>query len=104
MNRFVLLFLLLGLAACSDDPQQRSEDGDLEAKGEILGGTISDDMLPLESVASQSPPMEGEEERLAALGDEGAEETGADETSEEGDETTDQPVPPSAAPDEADEI
>lgn len=103
MIRFALFSVLLGLAACSDDPLQRGGDSDLEAKGEILGGTISDDMLPLESVASQSPPMEGEEERLAGLSEEEAEESGADEAMEEGDETPDQPPPPPAPSQEAGE-
>ena len=54
-----LIAPLLLLAACEDDAGQvdTSETGGT-AEGEILGGTISDDMLPLEELTSTSPPAE----------------------------------------------
>ncbi|XUU61886.1 hypothetical protein ACRAQ6_06370 [Erythrobacter sp. HA6-11] len=67
MTRLIILAPLAFVAACSGEPEERVGGEDLEAKGEILGGTISDDMLPLESVTSQSPPLAGEEERLQQL-------------------------------------
>lgn len=57
--------LLFVLTACSQEQAAEDVTEDAGAKGEILGGTISDDMLPLESRASRSPPLAGEEERLA---------------------------------------
>lgn len=50
--RFVLAPLCL-LAACGDDPVPVDE-GRL-ASGEVLEGTISDDMLPLDRLRSQAP-------------------------------------------------
>ncbi|MBD2842765.1 hypothetical protein [Erythrobacter rubeus] len=49
------------LAACgSDDPSGEdtaaNEGG--EVTGNVLGGSISDDMLPLDQLTSQSPPIE----------------------------------------------
>ena len=49
--------LLLPLAACGDDaPAVDTSQTGGKAAGEILGGTISDDMLPLEELTSTSPP------------------------------------------------
>ena len=44
------------LAACESEsaPPPVEDDGRATAEGEVLGGTISDDMLPLRS---QSPPQ-----------------------------------------------
>ncbi len=54
-----LIVPLLLLAACEDDAAQvdTPETGG-KAEGEVLGGTISDDMLPLEELTSTSPPAE----------------------------------------------
>jgi len=52
----VFLPLVLALAACGGDPAP-SADG-ASASGEVLEGSISDAMLPLDSVQSQSPPLE----------------------------------------------
>ncbi|MEM9501415.1 MAG: hypothetical protein AAF941_06165 [Pseudomonadota bacterium] len=53
--------LALSIAACGDDtdPQaSRTAEQGGEVAGDVLGGTISDDMLPLEELRSQSPPAE----------------------------------------------
>jgi len=53
--RIAALALLALLAACGD-----KKDGGPERKtaaGEVLGGSISDAMLPLDTVQSQSPPL-----------------------------------------------
>ena len=50
---------LLILAGCDDDPQPEPTAGS-GAAGEVQGGTISDAMLPIESVTSQAPSR-GEE-------------------------------------------
>lgn len=51
------LALALVLAACDGPADQRGSSDDRAAEGEVLGGTISDEMLPLESVQSQSPSL-----------------------------------------------
>lgn len=50
---------LLALTACEDeaDTAVSTETGG-EAAGEILGGSISDDMIALEELTSTSPPAE----------------------------------------------
>jgi len=52
----------LALAACEDEAaiEEPIETGG-EAAGEVLGGTISDEMLPLEQLTS-TPPLVDEEE------------------------------------------
>lgn len=46
------------LAACSGDPAgTRDNSGEEMAEGEVLGGSISDAMIPLETVRSQSPAL-----------------------------------------------
>ena len=46
------------LAACESEsaPPPVEDDGRATAEGEVLGGTISDEMLPLDTLRSQSPP------------------------------------------------
>ncbi|MFV0643017.1 MAG: hypothetical protein ACK5NN_00725 [Sphingomonadaceae bacterium] len=49
---------LMFLAACNNtgnDAENKTADGS-SAQGEVLGGTISDSMLPLDQLKSQSPP------------------------------------------------
>ncbi len=53
-NHFAASAILL-LAACGSEPAPDTEAGG-KAAGEVLGGTISDDMIALEQLTSQSPP------------------------------------------------
>ena len=64
MNRFAPMLLpILLLGACKDEvPAESPEDARRKAEGEVLGGTISDDMLPLDRLQSQSPPLDGDGE------------------------------------------
>ena len=57
MKRFAMIATAsLALAACSDDPAPVEDSEEvLDARGEVLGGTISDTMLPLDTVTSQAP-------------------------------------------------
>jgi hypothetical protein len=59
---------LLALAACdSSDPEQASAAGG-RAEGEVLGGTISDEMIPLDQLRSQSPPLRAAPTGVATAG------------------------------------
>lgn len=79
MKRFGLcLMASLALASCGDDAAPVEQgDEDATARGEVLGGTISDDMLPLDTVRSQAPSLaiegagEGEEAGTGASDAEG---------------------------------
>ncbi|MEE4288559.1 MAG: hypothetical protein V2J14_04255 [Erythrobacter sp.] len=54
--------MALALSACGDDAADTAGDGSAETggtvSGDIRGGTISDAMIPLEQLRSQSPPLE----------------------------------------------
>ena len=52
----LFLSLLVALAGCGGGDTV-AEGERKTAAGEVLGGTISDDMLPLDTVTSQSPPL-----------------------------------------------
>ena len=59
---FAKVFALLAtgavLASCeSETAPPPAQDEGRAAKGEVLGGTINDDMLPLDTLRSQSPPQ-----------------------------------------------
>ncbi len=86
------------LSACGDDAAQVDQtvaQGG-KAAGEVLGGTISDDMLPLDTLTSQSPPAKLSPEEGGPAIDESAG-TGAEEGA--GDEPA-QPVEGSASQEE----
>lgn len=53
--------LLLALSACEDEPEITVEDDGREATGEVLEGSISDAMLPIDQVRSQAPLAAPEE-------------------------------------------
>ncbi len=90
-----LAALCVVLAACGDDPAPgEQEDASRDARGEVLGGTISDDMLPLDTVRSQSPPLVKAEEG-------GEDSSGVDSTDEPAAE--DPPTDESAAQEEPEE-
>lgn len=68
----ILLMLGAGaLAACGEKSAPPQETGDAAAqgaKGEVIGGTITDDMLPLDRLRSQSPPMSEDKPAGSASG------------------------------------
>lgn len=55
-RRLALLPLIVALAACGGS-EERAEGERKTAAGEVLGGSISDDMLPLDTVTSESAPL-----------------------------------------------
>ena len=55
IRAFILLSAGALVAACSgEQTAERDISGELAAEGEVLGGSISDAMIPVESVRSQS--------------------------------------------------
>jgi hypothetical protein len=61
MNRpAILAALALFAAGCTDEAAAPSDRGG-EAAGEVLGGSISDAMIPLDQLSSQAPlaPRQG---------------------------------------------
>jgi hypothetical protein len=62
MTRSAILALALALlaSACTEDAAVPTEQGDTAA-GEVLGGEISDAMIPLDQIESQAPlaPRQG---------------------------------------------
>ena len=80
MKRAVLLALVMMVAACDGQTDSPAEQRG-EASGEVLGGTISDDMIPLEQLRSEAPLVPRRSAAPAAAGaDDGAE--GEDPASE----------------------
>ena len=92
-----VMTLLFALSACGGGAEEAANERKTAA-GEVLGGSISDAMLPLDTVQSQGPPL-----REAPRG-----EAGAAVTAGEGDapaapptpETTPAPVASAATPPE----
>jgi len=60
--------LLLALSACGDEGDLAVENDGREASGEVLEGSISDAMLPLDQVRSQAPLAAPEETAAPASG------------------------------------
>lgn len=96
MNRVLAASALaLALAACGDKAEQPADDT-RSAEGEVLGGTIDDAMLPLDTVKSQSPPLR-ESPSPSSGADEPAE---AGDRAEEGEEPDAEPIAEAAPEDE----
>ena len=81
MKRLTIIALgALTLAACQEQAGDQGAAGDAQrAEGEVLGGTIDDSMLPLDTVTSQAPP-------LRQAPSEGSSGESEDATGEDGDE------------------
>ncbi|WAT19212.1 hypothetical protein OZN62_06505 [Aurantiacibacter sp. MUD11] len=54
-SKMLLFAPVLLLAACGDEAEVDTEDDGREASGEVLEGSISDAMLPVDRVRSQAP-------------------------------------------------
>jgi hypothetical protein len=96
--RSLIAVSVLVLAACdSSDPAQTAPGG-ARAEGEVLGGTISDEMIPLDQLRSQSPPLRPEPTGGATgtartpAASEAADGDAAEEPAEETPEPADEPV------------
>lgn len=106
-SRVILIAPLVLLAACGDDvPAETEEDAQREAAGEVLGGTISDDMLPLDDLRSQSPPLresaeggENEDGGESTAPAEDAQDTAGENPAEQNPAQEDPAMTPDPAPD-----
>lgn len=79
------LLAIAAFAGCSEEAVERDTAGDARtAAGEVRGGTISDAMLPLDSLQSQSPPLEADP---VAGSDGGSAADGAPAGTQSGEET-----------------
>lgn len=88
----MLATALLALAAC-DQADDGQAAGGSRAEGEVLGGTISDDMIALDQLRSQSPPMK------VAPGEAGSDTGSATAAAPEGEtETAEDAAPAEPAP------
>lgn len=80
MKRLIVPLLLSAglLAACGGDTpaSEGQAAGEAGPQGDVAGGTISDDMIPLAELKSQSPPLR----KASDDGDDGP--NGSDEDSE----------------------
>ncbi len=90
----VVLPVVIALAACGSDPAPTA-DGANTASGEVLEGSISDAMLPLDTVQSQSPPLEKKPTEAA-----GPEASAAEEPAGRSDEAEPAPEEEEPAPEE----
>lgn len=50
------MVMTLALVACGDTEEVTTTEQGADAQGDILGGSISDEMVPLQEVRSVSPP------------------------------------------------
>ena len=91
--RYPVLPLALALAACGGN-SGNAEGERKTAAGEVLGGSITDEMLPLDTATSQSPPMRetGAEPGASATGSTAA--SPEDEDEDEGEAS--EPAPDAA--------
>lgn len=88
------------LSACGSEPE-RTADDDRDAAGEVMKGTISDAMIPLDQLRSQGDPAEEAETTGDTTGHTtgGTEDTGAAEAApaeEAAQESLAEPVDPAA--------
>jgi hypothetical protein len=81
LTRFLAPLVPLALlAACGDEP---AEDGERSASGEVLEGTISDAMLPLDQLQSEPPLLAPERAPAAREASGPGQPGGADDADEE---------------------
>lgn len=87
MIRYLLPIAAMGLlTGCGDDPAPSPDDDARTASGEILEGSISDEMLPLATLKSQPPLVESSP---GATGGDAAGEAAGEEGEDTGDEPGD---------------
>ena len=98
--------LLVALSACSEEASAPDEAAPVEqggeAAGEVEGGTISDAMIPLESLRSQSPTIQRRTTTVTTSDSEGGTSTTVETTTVTTNGESEAPAPappvPPAAP------
>ncbi len=95
MRRLVWITVpvFVSLTACGENAPERADDA-REAEGEVLGGSISDDMLPLDQLQSQSPPIREERTVTVTENDDGSVQVDSTVTVTSGEGADNQPAPP----------
>lgn len=96
--RCLALALAPLLAACGSGSAPATDKG-AAAQGEILGGTVSDSMLPLDDLRSESPPMKPSP--AAAAADDGTTAGASEAEAGDGASTATDPAPAAPAADTA---
>jgi hypothetical protein len=96
VKRAFILALVLALAGCSEDAAAPTEKGG-EATGEVLGGDISDAMIPLEQLESQAPLAPRQAPSARGVDDEQPEVAGEAAPQSEGAEAPSVAPPPAPA-------
>lgn len=99
---FCLLLGALVVSACGGEaPAEETEaEAGRDAQGEVLGGTISDDMIPLDRLRSQSPPMREVPSPAATGGADTTDEPQTDPVAENPVEQAPAPTPAEPAPED----
>lgn len=100
MKRLTILALALLAAACNEETAPPSEQGSAAA-GEVLGGEISDAMIPLGQLESQAPLAPPPARSAAELDAEQPEITQAEGIEGSGQSTEAEAAPAAPAPEPA---
>jgi len=87
--RLFLALAPLALAACGEEAPK---DDSRSAKGEVLQGSISDEMLPVDTVRSEPPLADPEAAERAAAGASGPSAEATDAPAEADDAAEEAPV------------
>ncbi len=97
-----MLIPLIFLAGCEEEsaPEPESAATGGKVAGEVLGGTITDDMLPLEELTSTSPPAEPTVTTITQTRSRDGDETTVETTVESTTGEDGPPPPPPPAPPE----
>lgn len=96
MKKLLIAAPVMLLAACGDEASDEApvETGG-EASGDVLEGTISDDMLPLDQITSTSPPAERTTTTTVTTSSDGGETTAeTSTTTTSGEDAAPAPAPP----------
>lgn len=79
----VALATALLLSACGGGADDAPVEEGSGAEGEVLGGSISDDMIALDRLQSQSPPLEEQPAPQASDGSDQTDTAGAEDSPQE---------------------
>ncbi|WP_435418485.1 hypothetical protein WAB17_02610 [Parerythrobacter aurantius] len=94
----IALSSALALAACGSSGDDQAAGGS-GAQGDLKGGTVTDDMLPLDQLKSKSPPMKPSPAATSTSSGGGGTQAASEEEENAGDgpAATDEPAAPGEA-------